>query len=642
MALNRSRCCFLLALLLTAWPASPLRGQTDILCRGNQQVLWALVREDGSFQAYQKLLGEPWKKVFREPGNGEPLAAAAVGPQLALVLQPRQLYRLDSPGRLLPQRKPIGVSQWPDDARHVALADATNLLWAGRNPFHILVAVARKAPQPEPSQPDTEAPQGEGQESSEQQPAQPDSAATPAQTSIPARMGLIGYTGSDWVYLGDAGSATLTDTSRIRLAVAAGKIYMLISADAQGENRLVQITLARKETPGEEEASASQTPQPLEDILLQTQVVPLPEEASGSRATELMVFPGQLVIPLVTGGADPAARPAGGIEAMGDSQDDQPQEHSSAPPVNVDLLLIDLAGLQSELRPVAPDQKDPFSGQVPGIGRLGENLLFLWKTGETWQGARRTLRGELAGEDALEAFNKKPPDVDAAQLKYYILLATAAVIMTLVILKPRGPIQPFALPQGVRPARLPFRLLAFLIDMVPFNVLGFIVFPWDTQFFLDHSQEVMAGTMPNFIYFMVFTTLGYVAYCIVMEGLYGWTLGKRIFRIRVVSSQARRADFRAAVLRNITKCVELLMEYAIFLLLLPLLNRYRQRVGDILASTTVVDERSLQPGMLEGSSENQRNILDSGAEAGGESDQQQDQEDSSQDAAEQEQDKDKS
>ena len=90
----------------------------------------------------------------------------------------------------------------------------------------------------------------------------------------------------------------------------------------------------------------------------------------------------------------------------------------------------------------------------------------------------------------------------------------------------------------------------------------------------------------------------------------GRTIGKRISRIRVISADGRGLSTHAVVMRNLMKEVEVfvpgtiivfdsglnafwvivLLVWVVILLTVPLVNRHRQRIGDILAHTIVVAE----------------------------------------------------
>ena len=76
-----------------------------------------------------------------------------------------------------------------------------------------------------------------------------------------------------------------------------------------------------------------------------------------------------------------------------------------------------------------------------------------------------------------------------------------------------------------------------------------------------------------------------------MERKFGRTVGKMIFKLSVITSLGRPAGLRQILLRNLVKVIE--MSWAP-LLLFPLLNRNRLRLGDLVARTAVIDAR-IQP-----------------------------------------------
>ena len=64
--------------------------------------------------------------------------------------------------------------------------------------------------------------------------------------------------------------------------------------------------------------------------------------------------------------------------------------------------------------------------------------------------------------------------------------------------------------------------------------------------------------------------------------------------LRVVGDRGRRPTFREVALRNVSKIPEMITPLP--LLLFPLLTRYRQRLGDKIAWTAVIDlARSAPP-----------------------------------------------
>jgi uncharacterized RDD family membrane protein YckC len=104
---------------------------------------------------------------------------------------------------------------------------------------------------------------------------------------------------------------------------------------------------------------------------------------------------------------------------------------------------------------------------------------------------------------------------------------------------------------------------------------------WDTQ------------GMPPVVYKINLSiTLGYIGYCILMEGFLGWTVGKRLFglEVRQARQPGERATWRQVILRNVTKVLECTL-YLCPLLLTVVFTRSRQRIGDMLGGTVVLQYR---------------------------------------------------
>lgn len=73
------------------------------------------------------------------------------------------------------------------------------------------------------------------------------------------------------------------------------------------------------------------------------------------------------------------------------------------------------------------------------------------------------------------------------------------------------------------------------------------------------------------------------------EGSEGRTLGKRVFRLRVLRAHAEPAGFREALLQNLVKVVPLLLLLDALLMVLFFANE-KQRASDRLAETIAVEE----------------------------------------------------
>jgi len=80
-------------------------------------------------------------------------------------------------------------------------------------------------------------------------------------------------------------------------------------------------------------------------------------------------------------------------------------------------------------------------------------------------------------------------------------------------------------------------------------------------------------------------------YQILMEGALGWTLGKRLFGLRVIMADGAPLSWTAAVARNLLRVIDILpFGYALGLLS-SLIDPYGRRLGDLAAGTLVVHAR---------------------------------------------------
>jgi len=160
---------------------------------------------------------------------------------------------------------------------------------------------------------------------------------------------------------------------------------------------------------------------------------------------------------------------------------------------------------------------------------------------------------------------------------------------------------------GLRPARLGRRLVAGAIDLMPWVGLSLAVFRPPAELYdpnlslpdLWKGWTAWAGSSAA-AWGLILNRLLYLAYCTFTEARYGLTLGKRLLGLHVIDDSANRPDLRKAGIRNLLKILELALP---LLLLLPLLNSGRQRLGDILAHTVVVEPadgvRAYPPGPTE-------------------------------------------
>jgi uncharacterized RDD family membrane protein YckC len=110
-------------------------------------------------------------------------------------------------------------------------------------------------------------------------------------------------------------------------------------------------------------------------------------------------------------------------------------------------------------------------------------------------------------------------------------------------------------------------------------------------FFLGHLLgilQVLNANLGSALY-----TLGYfiisIGYAIACEWAWrGQTVGKKLFRLRVVDAEGMRLQFNQIVTRNLLRFVDALPAFYFVGGIVCVLNRHCQRLGDIAANTIVI------------------------------------------------------
>ncbi|KKM06510.1 hypothetical protein LCGC14_1743240, partial [marine sediment metagenome] len=218
--------------------------------------------------------------------------------------------------------------------------------------------------------------------------------------------------------------------------------------------------------------------------------------------------------------------------------------------------------------------------------RAGDGLAVAWREGTDWQYARFALSGQrvrapesiLADAGSTERANK--------YMDYFLM----GVLMSLVVLMfwPGQTVRtsPFSLPEGIRPARLSKRAIAAVIDIAPFAVACYLAAgrPDPDVLYVSIRDKAVPARQ---VYSLLGALGAYAIYGMVLEVLYGATLGKKAMQMRVVGDGGRRPMPREVALRNIAKIAELPLWF--LMVVFPLLSRYRQRLGDKIGWTAVIE-----------------------------------------------------
>ncbi|MGQ9650682.1 MAG: RDD family protein [Phycisphaerae bacterium] len=155
---------------------------------------------------------------------------------------------------------------------------------------------------------------------------------------------------------------------------------------------------------------------------------------------------------------------------------------------------------------------------------------------------------------------------------------------------------PAMLPPEVVVANLGRRAVAAVIDMLPAMIL--VGWLWHRPI-ADYWDEVSAiglvGRLPSdipvpqalFWAGLVFRLI-YAAYCLIFELLWSATPGKRLMRFSVVTESFDRPSRLQILARNLTRPLELDPAMILFLAIV-FFTPYRQRIGDLLARTVVIE-----------------------------------------------------
>jgi uncharacterized RDD family membrane protein YckC len=138
----------------------------------------------------------------------------------------------------------------------------------------------------------------------------------------------------------------------------------------------------------------------------------------------------------------------------------------------------------------------------------------------------------------------------------------------------------------LRPARLPSRALAVLLDLavaVAVYVAVTIVLVASTA-----SLDVAAQTALSIAAFVLVLVGGPIA----VETLsHGRSLGKMACGLRVVRDDGGPIRFRHALVRGLIGVIEILMTFGVVACIASLVSARGRRLGDVFAGTLVVRER---------------------------------------------------
>ena len=176
----------------------------------------------------------------------------------------------------------------------------------------------------------------------------------------------------------------------------------------------------------------------------------------------------------------------------------------------------------------------------------------------------------------------------------YVVLGT--VLAVLFVWRRESVVRPAPLPAALAPARLSLRFVALLIDLlITLPVTGLTLramwgVPEEGGGFLSLWQRASAESSGVVFWSSVVVGLIVGVYGILFESLRGATPGKRVVQLTVVNDQGQKCRLAAIVVRNLTRVIEFAF---LPVMLLVVLTPSRQRLGDLLARSVVVEHFEL-------------------------------------------------
>ncbi|HEX4907442.1 MAG TPA: RDD family protein [Actinomycetes bacterium] len=152
-------------------------------------------------------------------------------------------------------------------------------------------------------------------------------------------------------------------------------------------------------------------------------------------------------------------------------------------------------------------------------------------------------------------------------------------------------VTPEAVALEFRTANLGSRILAYLIDMVV--VVAGIVAALFAVALLGQASDVVVPDWVALTIVLVLLPAWWLGYFIAFETLWrGRTLGKAALGLRVVTKEGAPVRFRHAAVRGLLGLVDFLILGGFLAVVFILFSRDNQRLGDMVAGTLVLRERS--------------------------------------------------
>ena len=545
--------CVVAAAALLAAPApgavqEPLSSDHDLLVAGSGDDLWIVDRHqaEGTFDLLVWPAGgaqAQWRWLKRGL-SGRADSAVALGRRLH-VLSSAPTGRVSYSavdGASLVGRNPQDP-RWPKAIAPLAACDATG--FGEADGPSILTVVPRRLP-------GERAQRAEGAEPTP--PSTRPGPAAPATETYGATLGIFQTVAGQWRHVADLEAISLTPQTTVLAATAGDALYVMVGAAQPPGNHLYAWRNGQWSRPD------------------------LPHPLADGTIVSMDGLGGKLAVLLASAGAD------GQIG------------------LTVSTLTGD--GTFSHQTVLRDDETVLWPADTMLLATaLGNRLAVVWTAEDKAQFLLVESNGTAEPAQPIAIFSQAELDQDGPIVMEYVFITL--VLATLVcMLLGRSAQRPTlqALPKSVRPAHLLKRLLAQMIDLAPvFLIASAAMTYWFVKvthiLTLDQMDSrpsmdlLMRLSQTQVSAVIVAGAMGvFLIYGVAMETLRGATLGKRLMGLRVVSLDGNAITVRQALIRNLLKVLILLaIDMLLLLLLLPVLTAGRQRLGDLLARTIVVE-----------------------------------------------------
>ncbi|HVF13279.1 MAG TPA: RDD family protein, partial [Acidimicrobiales bacterium] len=155
-------------------------------------------------------------------------------------------------------------------------------------------------------------------------------------------------------------------------------------------------------------------------------------------------------------------------------------------------------------------------------------------------------------------------------------------------------VTPEAVPLDLQPAGLGSRFVALLIDWTVQGLLGFALLLLGIG--LSAVDGGVGSTGLGIALFFLLTFVVLFGYPVALETLWrGRTLGKAAMGLRVVTTEGGPVRFRHAAIRAALGLVDFMLTSGAAAVISVLVTRNNQRLGDLVAGTLVLRERTGLP-----------------------------------------------